>query len=402
MNGSLNVAQAFTSLAIITLSTNPLSALVSAIPNIGAGLGCFGRIQECLLLPARADQRTLTALNESELVQESATPAFDSSFKSIDNEIKASDPTTLVTLNNCTFGEPPLLHDVDLKVQRSSLTMIVGPNGSEVEITKGTLQIATTRLAFCSQEPWMMSGSIRQNIVGYSGVEDDLSWYQTVLKFCALDKDLMCFVEGDERVVSSGGVNLSGGQRQRIYDYLGDTPQFLHAADLVVVLASNGTIHVSGPFKELNLSPANLDDSAKETSEDGELQVSKLEIKTTVSKGRQGTLEDINRRIGDLSTCWYYFKSIGRKYGLAYLALYVGYVFFYKFPSEHLLKCWFITNFVTEVWLQFWTENNERSSGRDSNVYLSVYRVLTALSLIFVSVTIWPDHPSKPLVVLKY
>lgn len=47
------------------------------------------------------------------------------------------------------------------------------------------------------------------------------------------------------------------------------------------------------------------------------------------------------------------------------------------------------SNFKTEVWLQFWTEANERSSGVNSKLYLGIYGLLTGLSIIFVWVTIW-------------
>lgn len=47
------------------------------------------------------------------------------------------------------------------------------------------------------------------------------------------------------------------------------------------------------------------------------------------------------------------------------------------------------SNFKTEVWLQFWTEANERSSGVNPKLYLGIYGLLTGLSIIFVWVTIW-------------
>ena len=41
-------------------------------------------------------------------------------------------------------------------------------------------------LAYASQEPWIFSGSLRENIL--FGVPYDCAWYNTVVEACALEK----------------------------------------------------------------------------------------------------------------------------------------------------------------------------------------------------------------------
>lgn len=69
-------------------------------------------------------------------------------------------------------------------------------------------------MAYCSQTPWIYDGTIRDNIVGHS--ELDNPWYQSVLRCCDLNEDIGLMPEGDAAEVGSGGSRLSGGQRQRI------------------------------------------------------------------------------------------------------------------------------------------------------------------------------------------
>ncbi|RAK98608.1 P-loop containing nucleoside triphosphate hydrolase protein [Aspergillus ibericus CBS 121593] len=48
---ALDVTNALSSLSVITLLTNSASKLLSAIPSTAAAVGCFDRIQACLLIP---------------------------------------------------------------------------------------------------------------------------------------------------------------------------------------------------------------------------------------------------------------------------------------------------------------------------------------------------------------
>ncbi|KFY61345.1 hypothetical protein V497_03025 [Pseudogymnoascus sp. VKM F-4516 (FW-969)] len=442
--GSLNVAQAFTSLSIIALLTGPLSSLLSSVPSFAAGLGCFDRIQKYLLSPQKPDHREFPATTM--LSKDKGLPG-PSTAKPTSNCLEpfttssicdAQIPGEKCILNarNCTFGEPAVLHDINLQVESSSLTIIIGPNGSgksmllksligELEITKGSLSINTNSVAYCSQDSWLTNASIQQNITGsFAGVPEDSVWYQQVLHSCALDIDLASTTEKDQKIVGSGGINMSGGQKQRIelaralysrkkllvFDdifsgldlktsnlivdrifspnglvrQLGMTvvlathaTWLLPLADHIVVLSSSGTIEKQGCLEGLGLRTTGVhDDVAGGHDADHQTSVTGEPTNTiplTKSIPRNDAA-DINRRTGDLTIYKYYWKSIGLKNGLIYLALYVGYVFFYKFP---------------QIWLQFWTEANERSSEVNSKLYLGIYGLLTGLSIIFVWVTIW-------------
>ena len=70
------------------------------------------------------------------------------------------------------------------------------------------------KIAYASQEPWIFSGTIRQNIL--CGSDYDLVRYKNVIQATALERDLMIFPHGDGTAVGEKGVQLSGGQKARI------------------------------------------------------------------------------------------------------------------------------------------------------------------------------------------
>ena len=70
------------------------------------------------------------------------------------------------------------------------------------------------RIAYASQEAWIFSGTIRQNIV--CGSQWDSKRYKAVIKATALEKDLNVLPLGDQTAVGERGVQLSGGQKARV------------------------------------------------------------------------------------------------------------------------------------------------------------------------------------------
>lgn len=116
------------------------------------------------------------------------------------------------------------LANINLKVQPGTLVAIIGPVGSgkssllqailgELAIESGSVDINGV-ISYASQEPWLFSASVRQNIL--FGEEMDRYRYQKVIKRCALERDLELFTSRDKTIVGERGTSLSGGQKARI------------------------------------------------------------------------------------------------------------------------------------------------------------------------------------------
>ncbi|KAK0555362.1 Transporter of the ATP-binding cassette (ABC) [Tilletia horrida] len=69
-------------------------------------------------------------------------------------------------------------------------------------------------IAYCSQNPWLLSTTIRDNIL--FGQEMDQERYREVLFACALEVDLVVLEFGDSTECGEAGVTLSGGQKARV------------------------------------------------------------------------------------------------------------------------------------------------------------------------------------------
>lgn len=118
----------------------------------------------------------------------------------------------------------PAVSDLNVEIRDKTLAAIVGPVGSgkstflnvllgEVKIDSGEVMV-NGKVSYCSQEPWVFEGTIRDNVVF---VEDyNERRYKRVLKVCALERDLELLPRGDLTIVGERGVSLSGGQKARI------------------------------------------------------------------------------------------------------------------------------------------------------------------------------------------
>ncbi len=111
-----------------------------------------------------------------------------------------------------------------LRVARGELVSIIGPVGAgksalllgligEIPTTRGSSTIAGT-VAYVGQQPWLISGTIRDNIL--SGQPLDEERLGRVTSLTALDRDLRDIPGGILAEIGERGITLSGGQRQRV------------------------------------------------------------------------------------------------------------------------------------------------------------------------------------------
>ena len=229
----LAVADIFATLAIVSLVSSPISQLISCLPNDMASVACFDRIQEYLLEEEIYNSSCDLSLSQGNTGfgdTVNFSPAYPVELVEINVESSsfAMNPFAVIikdgSVKSCD-AENPIVNMIDLSIGRSICTMIVGPVGSgkttllnvilrEKSLSKGSIQVECNQIAYCAQIPWLQNISIRDNIFG-PNPNDDL-WLATVIRACALEKDLSLLPNGDRTLVGSGGVALSGGQRHRI------------------------------------------------------------------------------------------------------------------------------------------------------------------------------------------
>ncbi|KAF9937640.1 Multidrug resistance-associated protein 1 [Mortierella alpina] len=120
----------------------------------------------------------------------------------------------------------PALSGINLKVKRGEVVAIVGDVGSGKSSFIAALlgQIRQTgtgpklklygKSSYVPQEAWLINVNLRENIV--FGKDFEQERYNTVVKVCALERDLTLLSHGDMTEIGERGSNLSGGQKQRV------------------------------------------------------------------------------------------------------------------------------------------------------------------------------------------
>ncbi|ORY80748.1 P-loop containing nucleoside triphosphate hydrolase protein, partial [Leucosporidium creatinivorum] len=116
------------------------------------------------------------------------------------------------------------LVDINLSLKKGELLAVVGRVGAgkssllsavlgEMTKTEGRVTVRGT-VAYCSQQPWIMGGTVRTNIT-FGHVFDE-EFYNIVIEACALREDLAILPNGDATEVGEKGISLSGGQKARV------------------------------------------------------------------------------------------------------------------------------------------------------------------------------------------
>lgn len=421
---SISTTKAFTSLAIITLLTDPVAKLLSAIPNTSASLGCYDRIQQFLLDPPREDYRRVaeTKVNHSTYRDHPQYLHNQTNPTSVD----AISEDIALRVDDISLRPTPesdiILENISFEIKKSSFTIILGPVGigkstllatflGEVPPDHGSVTISTSRVAFCSQNPWLPNLTIKEAIsMASENKPFDDAWYQTVLHACALDEDLKLLSAGDQTELGSGGTVLSGGQKarvalaraiysrhsivildgvtsaldaktllevgQRLFSQdgllrelgatvvLAGSVEYLNYADQVLILDQHGLRFNGTHDRALAEGLIEPGQGQKQYSQD-EIGVSiESDIEEKAEKvSRIDELNDLKRATGDFTIYKYYFATIGKWK----LFVFVFFVLLNVFCST-----------FSQIWLKWWSD----AGGGQLGVYISVYLILAILTSI--------------------
>ncbi|XP_041349392.1 multidrug resistance-associated protein 5-like [Gigantopelta aegis] len=139
-----------------------------------------------------------------------------------DNEEMENSTPLLGSLT--TVEKTTSLAEIDFIIKTGELVGICGMRGSgkssvlsallgQMKLQSGKFAVKG-RIAYVSQEPWIINGTARENIL-FGKVKDE-ERYKAVIEACCLDKDFDTFGAGDCVEIGERGLNISGGQKQRI------------------------------------------------------------------------------------------------------------------------------------------------------------------------------------------
>ncbi|KAJ3345168.1 Multidrug resistance-associated protein 4, partial [Kappamyces sp. JEL0680] len=180
-------------------------------------------LSECLVSIKRIEQfMMLPELDEN--ADQSQHPLFSS----------PEHRDAFLIMENASFGLAPsqpdsepleLLHKLSFECKKQSLTFVCGTVGAgktsllnailgDMKLLSGDKILKSRKLAYVSQTPWILSGSIQENILFGQAFDQDR--FDKVIACCALERDLQLFPDGAATFIGERGVTLSGGQKARV------------------------------------------------------------------------------------------------------------------------------------------------------------------------------------------
>ncbi|HET6479159.1 MAG TPA: ABC transporter ATP-binding protein [Actinoplanes sp.] len=146
-----------------------------------------------------------------------------------------------VRLRGVGFGydrDRPVLHDFDLRIRAGETVALIGPSGvgksttlhlllrlydveagavliDGVDVRDCRLQSLRERIAFVPQDPWLLDGTLAENIA-FGSADATRADVLVAGRAALVDEFAQGLPNGYDTPLGEGGVRLSGGQRRRV------------------------------------------------------------------------------------------------------------------------------------------------------------------------------------------
>jgi ABC-type multidrug transport system fused ATPase/permease subunit len=198
-SGDMTIGELTSFIYLFTLLVFPLRLIGFALSELPYSIAGWNRIRELLDQPLVSDP-SLTLLRHP------------------DNSIRLEH----VTYNH--DGTREVLRGVDACIAGGRTVAVVGATGSGkttllhllaglIAADEGSITVPEQGCALVFQEPFLLAGSVRDNVAMGRSITDEDIWVALLASEASFVRD---FPEGLTTIVGERGVGLSGGQRQRI------------------------------------------------------------------------------------------------------------------------------------------------------------------------------------------
>jgi ATP-binding cassette, subfamily B, bacterial len=211
----------------MTLGT--LLVVLAYLSSLYGPIRALARLARTLARGAASRERILEVLDSAEVVPEAVDP------------LPGGPPRHGLALRGVWFayteGSPVLRH-LDLEVTAGERVCVVGPTGAGkstllallqrfydpdagaieldgVDLRRLGLGSLRNQLALVPQDPWMLDGTIADNI-GFGRPDASQADLEAAAALTGLDEILRRLPDGWHTRIGEGGVRLSGGQRRRV------------------------------------------------------------------------------------------------------------------------------------------------------------------------------------------
>ncbi|KAI9592802.1 P-loop containing nucleoside triphosphate hydrolase protein [Syncephalis fuscata] len=254
MGNELEASKVFTASALFQVISESIDIqFIDAIHHVNEAVVALRRILRFMLLP-ELEKNTIDATacvaddindcpDDSLFVFKDASIGWESStlfsFLKDDDSDETEETEDDQKEDNSSFSskqtpvESFMLKNITLSVKKNEQLVVVGPTGSgkttfcmallqELKPQCGSIDInikdkkagEEMRVAYACQEPWILSGTVRENILFEKPYDSER--YEKIIWACALEEDLKLLPHGDATFIGERGITLSGGQKARL------------------------------------------------------------------------------------------------------------------------------------------------------------------------------------------
>jgi ATP-binding cassette, subfamily B, bacterial len=211
------------------MTVGVMLVVLSYLADLYSPIRTLTRLSSTLAKRAASQERILEVLGSAEVVPEHRRPL---PLVAVEHAI------TFEKVRFAYQAGAPVLRDLSLSIPAGTTLAIVGPTGvgkstllslllrlydpdagvvriDDVDLRRFRLASLRERIALVPQEPWIMDGSIRDNVVfGCPGAGDDE--VMAAARLALVDEFASRLPLAYDTPVGEGGVLLSGGQRRRL------------------------------------------------------------------------------------------------------------------------------------------------------------------------------------------
>ena len=240
-HGPMEVETLFTSTQLIEEVAAPMVNIPQYITDLQSLKISLNRIQNFLVvrdIESKNQENEKIKIENDLTIDENKTNEIKENGENKNEKGKnVTESQFAIEYKNCDFGikyenneEKVLLKQLNLEIKKGELVTIIGETGCGksclINSILNNLELLnednpevkyynfSQNISYASQDPWIMNGTIRDNIIFYS--EFNKAKYNQVVEACQLNKDFDILKHGDLTEVGSTGNNISGGQRARI------------------------------------------------------------------------------------------------------------------------------------------------------------------------------------------
>lgn len=172
-NQILDATRMFSALSLIILLAQPLFWMFEVVLDMSAALGAFERIEKFLVQNSRQEYRQVYPQAPSEIPLEHDSEAVELQVlrnhtpTSMVSKISEGFAVDVLEANFAWSEEREVLQDITFTIERSQFVLLIGPVASgkstllkgmlgEVPNTTGRISLASERLSWCDQTPWLL------------------------------------------------------------------------------------------------------------------------------------------------------------------------------------------------------------------------------------------------------